>query len=127
MEPCIDTHCHIFDPTRFPYAADTAYRPQGQEAGSADTLVHTMDAHGIHHALAVGPNSGYGTDNRCLLDAYGPERCLWATDWPFLRAPERIDLGPLQRLAQVLMPDEAVRRQVMWRNAQRLLGWPASA
>ena len=281
MEPCIDTHCHVFDPARFPYAADTAYRPQGQEAGSADTLVHTMDAHGICHALLVGPNSGYGTDNRCLLDAltrhptrfkgvdvvrndasmdeladlqaagvvglafnvalygaghyanigpllqrmasrglfanvqvqgqqlpevlpllqasgvglvldhcgrpdvaaglmqpgfqallalgrerrgsddgghgwagrawvklsgyakfsaqpfpwadthayahalldaFGPERCLWATDWPFLRAPERIDLGPLQQLAQMLMPDEAVHQQVMWRNAQRLLG-----
>ena len=284
MTPCIDTHCHIFDPARFPYAPDTAYRPQGQEAGSADTLLHAMDAHGIRHALLVGPNSGYGTDNRCLLDAltrhpdrfkgvavvrndaplseladlqaagvvglafnvalygpahyadigpllqrmadvglfanvqvqqqqlpevlplleasgvglvfdhcgrpdvsaglmqpgfqallalgrarrnknsnvsnngnrlvgqswvklsgyakfsaqpfpwadthayahalldaFGPERCLWATDWPFLRAPERIDLGPLQSLALQLMPDEAVRQQVLWHTPQRLL------
>lgn len=276
--PCIDTHCHVFDPARFPYAADTAYRPQGQEAGSADTLVHTMDAHGIRHALLVGPNSGYGTDNRCLLDAltrhptrfkgvavvrndapldeltalqaagvvgvafnvalygaahyanigpllqrladlglfanvqvqlqqlpevlpllqasgvhlvfdhcgrpdvaaglaqpgfqallalgrdhrdrnerrvrvklsgfakfsaqpfpwadthayvhallnaFGPEGCLWATDWPFLRAPERIDLGPLMALAETLMPDAAVRQQVMWHNPRRLLGFHA--
>jgi predicted TIM-barrel fold metal-dependent hydrolase len=276
--PCIDTHCHVFDPARFPYAADTAYRPQGQEAGSADTLVHTMDAHGIRHALLVGPNSGYGTDNRCLLDAltrhptrfkgvavvrndapldelaslqaagvlgvafnvalhgaahcanigpllqrlaglglfanvqvqlqqlpevlpllqasgvplvfdhcgrpdvavglaqpgfqallalgrdhregnerrvrvklsgfakfsaqpfpwadthayvhalldaFGPEGCLWATDWPFLRAPERIDLGPLMALAETLMPDDVVRQQVMWHNPRRLLGFHA--
>lgn len=288
--PCIDTHCHVFDPARFPYATDTAYRPQGQEAGSADTLVHTMDAHGIRHALLVGPNSGYGTDNRCLLDAltrhptrfkgvavvcndapldelaalqaagvvgvafnvalygaahysdigpllqrlaslglfanvqvqlqqlpevlpllqasgvhlvfdhcgrpdvaaglaqpgfqallalgrewrerqeshekplqderpggwarvklsgfakfsaqpfpwadthayvhalldaFGPEGCLWATDWPFLRAPERIDLGPLMALAETLMPDDAVRQQVMWHNPGRLLGFHA--
>ena len=269
--PCIDTHCHVFDPARFPYAADTAYRPQGQEAGSADTWVHTMDAHCIRHALLVGPNSGYGTDNRCLLDAlgrhptrfkgvavvhhnaplhelaelqaagvvgvafnvalhgpahyadigpllqrlaslglfanvqvqlqqlpevlpllqasgvdlvfdhcgrpdvaaglvqpgfqallalgrarggrsarvklsgfakfsaqpfpwadthayvhalldaFGPEGCLWATDWPFLRAPERIDLGPLIALASTLMPDAAVRQQVMWHNPRLLL------
>ncbi len=29
-----------------------------------------MDAYGIRHALLVGPNSGYGLDNRCLLDAH---------------------------------------------------------
>ena len=28
-----------------------------------------LDAHGVEHALLVGPNSGYGEDNRCLLDA----------------------------------------------------------
>ena len=28
-----------------------------------------MDAYGVRHVLVVGPNSGYGTDNRCLLDA----------------------------------------------------------
>lgn len=290
---CIDTHCHVFDPARFPYAADTAYRPQGQEAASADTWVHTMDAYGIRHALLVGPNSGYGTDNRCLLDAltrhptrfkgvavvrndapldelaalqaagvvgvafnvalhgaahysdigpllqrlaslglfanvqvqlqqlpevlpllqasgvnlvfdhcgrpdvaaglaqpgfqallalgretrarreqregadgherrnprgmwacvklsgfakfsaqpfpwadthpyvhalldaFGPDGCLWATDWPFLRAPERIDLGSLMGLADALMPDATVRQQVMWHNPRRLLGLPA--
>ena len=27
-----------------------------------------LDAHGVEHALLVGPNSGYGEDNRCLLD-----------------------------------------------------------
>lgn len=273
MTPCIDTHCHIFDPARFPYAPDTPYRPQGQEAGTAATLLHAMEAHGIRHALLVGPNSGYGTDNRCLLDAltrhptrfrgvavvnndaplaelsalkaagvvgvafnvalhgpahyadigpllqrlsslglfanvqvqlqqlpevlpmlqasgvdlvfdhcgrpdvaaglvqpgfqalldlgrarggrsarvklsgfakfsaqpfpwadthayvhalldaFGPEGCLWATDWPFLRAPERIDLGPLIALASTLMPDATLRQQVMWHNPRLLLGF----
>ena len=28
-----------------------------------------MDAHGTRFALLVGPNSGYGLDNRCMLDA----------------------------------------------------------
>ncbi|MNO80469.1 4-sulfomuconolactone hydrolase [compost metagenome] len=28
-----------------------------------------MDAYGVQHALLVGPNSGYHTDNRCLLHA----------------------------------------------------------
>ena len=68
-EPKIDCHNHVLDPVRFPYAADTAYRPGGQEIGSAPYFLHVLDAYGVRHALLVGPNSGYGTDNRCLLDA----------------------------------------------------------
>ena len=68
-QPKIDCHCHVLDPQRFPYSAQAAYHPQGQEIGSADYFSHVMDAYGVRHALLVGPNSGYGTDNRCLLDA----------------------------------------------------------
>lgn len=65
----IDCHVHVFDPARFPYAADTWYRPTDAETGTAAQLGHVLDAHGVRHALLVGPNSGYGLDNRCLLDA----------------------------------------------------------
>lgn len=65
----IDCHVHVFDPVRFPYAADTRYQPAGGETGTAIDLGHVLDAHGVQHALIVGPNSGYGLDNRCLLDA----------------------------------------------------------
>jgi predicted TIM-barrel fold metal-dependent hydrolase len=68
-EPKIDCHNHVIDPARFPYAADTAYRPAGQEIGNAPYFMHVLDAYGVRYALVVGPNSGYGTDNRCLLDA----------------------------------------------------------
>ena len=33
MQSKIDAHCHVFDPVRFAYAADVAYRPQGQQGG----------------------------------------------------------------------------------------------
>jgi predicted TIM-barrel fold metal-dependent hydrolase len=68
-EPKVDTHCHVLDPARFPYAPDVAYRPSGQEVGTLDQYLQVMDAYGIRHALLVGPNSGYGLDNRCMLDA----------------------------------------------------------
>ena len=45
------------------------YHPQGQEVGTAAYFSHVMAAYGVQHALLVGPNSGYGNDNRCLLDA----------------------------------------------------------
>jgi predicted TIM-barrel fold metal-dependent hydrolase len=68
-EPRIDCHCHILDPQRFPYAQDVLYRPQGQEIGDQWALQAIMVAHGVQHALLVGPNSGYNLDNRCLLHA----------------------------------------------------------
>jgi predicted TIM-barrel fold metal-dependent hydrolase len=70
-EPKIDCHVHVLDPARFPYAADTHYRPAGQETGTAAQLLQVMDVYGARYALIVGPNSGYGLDNRCLIDAIG--------------------------------------------------------
>lgn len=67
--PKIDSHCHVFEPLRFPYADDVAYRPGGGELGSARYFREVMACYGVEHALLVGPNSGYGTDNRCMLDA----------------------------------------------------------
>jgi predicted TIM-barrel fold metal-dependent hydrolase len=65
----IDCHIHVIDPVRFPYAADTPYRPSGQEIVPAPHLVRVLDAFDVAHALIVGTNSGYGTDSRILLDA----------------------------------------------------------
>lgn len=271
-EPKIDCHLHLFDPQRFPYREDTRYRPSGAEIGTAVQFRAVMQAYGMPHALLVGPNSGYGFDNRCMLDAiaqgegrfkgvavvptdvsaarlaelkaqgvlgvtvnvalegvdhfsgadtlfkrladldmfaqiqyehdqllgmlpliertgtrlifdhcgrpditaglnqpgfqallrladsgrasvklsgmskfsaqawpyadalpyqhallqaYGPEACMWGSDWPHLRAPERLDYGPLLLVAQQLMPDPAVRRQVMWETPRRLFGFGA--
>jgi predicted TIM-barrel fold metal-dependent hydrolase len=64
----VDCHVHVFDPQRFPYRPDTFYAPAGQELGTPARLRTVLDAHGVEHALLVGPNSGYGEDNRCLLD-----------------------------------------------------------
>lgn len=68
-EPKIDGHCHVLDPKRFPYPEEVPYKPAGQEMGGAEYYSHLMDAYAVEHALLVGPNSGYGTDNRCLMDA----------------------------------------------------------
>ncbi len=58
-----------------------------------------------------------------LLDAFGVDHCLWASDWPFLRAPERVDYGPLLKLVERLLPDSADRRKVLWETPARLLGF----
>ncbi len=68
-EPKIDAHCHVLEPSRFPYGEHIAYHPAGQEMGSAKYFQEVMSCYEVKHALLVGPNSGYGLDNRCLLDA----------------------------------------------------------
>lgn len=67
-EPKIDCHNHVFDPERFPYQAGSFYLPAGQERGTPAQFMQVLDAYGVGHALLVQPNSGYGPDNRCLLD-----------------------------------------------------------
>ena len=269
-EPKIDAHCHVLDPARYPYAPDVAYRPSGQEVSPFEQYQQVMDAYGIRHALFVGPNSGYSTDNRCLLDtlargagqlrgiavvrhnatddelralrdagvigialnatvmgtdhclaaapllrraaaqgllldvqaeggqwlalepvllafegrilvdhggrplagagvrqpgfqavlrlaktgrvavklsgaqkfsqrpppyddalpyvhalidAYGLGACLWASDWPFLKAAQRLDVGPLLRIVERLLPEPAERRRLWWDSPRRWLGF----
>jgi predicted TIM-barrel fold metal-dependent hydrolase len=266
----IDCHNHIFDPARFPYRDDTAYRPSMQEIGTAAQFAQVMDACGVQHALLVGPTSGYRTDNRCMLDAiergagrfkgiavvdndvsrdvlidmkrkgvvgvafnpamegvdvmsdadalfgtladldlfaqiqvtgdqlialepliartstrllidhcgrpnvpgdvnqpgfqallrladagrtvvklsglqkfsqleypyedaqpfalrllrtFGPDRCIWGSDWPFLRSPVRMDYAPLLKLILRLIPDADARRRVLWDTPRSLFGF----
>lgn len=269
-EPKVDTHCHVLDPARFPYAPDVIYRPVGPEIGTPEQYLQVMQAYGIRHALLVGPNSGYGYDNRCLLDtlqqgegrfrgvavvrndigrdellalkvagvvgvafnatvlgvehylaagpllklladldlvvslqverdqlvalrpllessgvrivvdhcgrpgadagidqpglrellalaatgrvavklsgyqkfsrqppphqdawpfvralleAFGPDACMWASDWPFLRTPVRMDVGPLLVTFERLVPDAADRRRILWDTPRRWFGF----
>jgi len=68
-EPKIDCHAHVIDPANFPYGKDIAYKPTGQEVGTTAQFVEVMKCHGVRHALLVQPNSGYGSDNSCMLDA----------------------------------------------------------
>ncbi len=272
--PKIDSHCHILDPDRFAYGDGVPYRPAGQETGSADYFAHVLDAYSVRHALLVEPNSGYGPDNRCMLDAiahgrgrfkgiavvandaplaqlqalqaqgivgiafnvalyglahyaniapllsrlaalglfanvqvqddqlatlapllneagvqvlidhcgrpdvtrgldapgfaallsmaenqrtvvkisgfskfskdafpfadtgahvqallqaFGPEHCLWASDWPFLRAASRLDYGPLLQLFAARVVDAAWRRKILWDTPMRLFGFADQA
>ena len=67
----------------------------GGETGTAAQLGHVLDAHGASHALLVGPNSGDGLDNRCLLLA----------------------------LVDQLLPDESTRQAIFWDTPRRLFGF----
>src|SRR5471030_1758926 len=268
QEQKVDCHTHVLDPARFPYGKDIEYKTSGPERGTTAQLRQVMKTYGVSHALLVQPNSGYGSDNSCMLDAiahgegrfkgiaiidfdadlatlrkfksqgivgaaFNPtfhgidyykrsagliaklaeldmflniqtehdqlsmfvpwieampirvlidhcgrptpaagldqpgfkallrlagtkrvsvklsgyskfaqcaypfedtwpfvraivesftlDRCLWASDWPYLRAPERQDYGPLVELVELLFPTAADRRALLWETPRRLL------
>jgi predicted TIM-barrel fold metal-dependent hydrolase len=269
-EPKIDCHAHVLDPAHYPYGKDIQYKPSGQEIGPAVQLTEVMKTFGVKHLLLVQPNSGYGSDNSCMLDAirtyeglfkgvaiadlnadlttlldlknqgivgiavnatfhgteyyrqsvglieklaeldmflqiqveddqlltflpwienipvrvlidhcgrpsakagldqpgfkallklaetervhvklsgydkfaqtpypfedawpfvrnlveaFTVERCMWASDWPYLRAKTRQDYGPLVRLAEILFPDPEDRQKLFWETPNRLFGF----
>ena len=60
---------------------------------------------------------------QALVDAFTPHALVWASDWPFLRAPARIDVAPLLALVERLLPDDAARRAVLCDTPRRLFGF----
>lgn len=59
---------------------------------------------------------------RALVDAFTPDACMWASDWPFLRSPVRLDVGPLLRQLERMVPDANERRRICWDTPRKWLG-----
>ncbi len=58
-----------------------------------------------------------------LVEAFGLERCVWGSDWPFVNVGERIDYGPQLACLQRWLPDPADRNVVLWETPARLFGF----
>mgnify|MGYP006375368747 FL=1 len=58
-----------------------------------------------------------------LIDAFTLDACLWASDWPFLKATQRLDVGPLLRAIERLLPDPNDRRRLLWDTPCRWFGF----
>lgn len=58
-----------------------------------------------------------------LVEAFSLDRCVWGSDWPFLRAPQRLDYGPLLTMLPRLFPQPDDRHRLLWRTPARLLGF----
>lgn len=50
---------------------------------------------------------------RVLIAAFGPDRCLWGSDWPFVRMPRRIDYGTSLAILARWVPDARTRRRIL--------------
>jgi hypothetical protein len=66
-----------------------------------------------HRPKGLDADDRSPTAIRHLSKVSGSARCVWASPLPFLRAPERIDYGPL-KLVENLAPDAGNRRELLW-------------
>ena len=58
-----------------------------------------------------------------VIQAFTLDRCVWGSDWPFVRMDERMDYGPPLVCLQRWLPDPADRRTVLWETPARLFGF----
>lgn len=73
--------------------------------------------------MARAPYAGCLRYACALVEAFGIDRCLWGSDWPFVRATRRVDYGPQLDFLATILPDPSERRQVLWDNPARLFGF----
>lgn len=62
---------------------------------------------------------------RAMQSAFGEDRLLWGSDWPFLKPRQRMDYGTVLMLAAEHFPDAAAREKYFWENAAALYDFDA--
>jgi predicted TIM-barrel fold metal-dependent hydrolase len=60
---------------------------------------------------------------RALMDTFTLDACVWASDWPYLKATERLDYGPLLKHVESWLPDANDRQRLLWNTPRRLFGF----
>jgi predicted TIM-barrel fold metal-dependent hydrolase len=58
-----------------------------------------------------------------VMDAYGLDRCVWGSDWPFINTTQRVEYGGLLGLLTRWLPDAGDRDRVLWQNPARLFSF----
>ncbi len=58
---------------------------------------------------------------RRLVRVFGPDHCVWGSDWPFVRMTTRLDYGSVLGLLRRWVPDAAVRERILTDSARGLL------
>ena len=57
------------------------------------------------------------------IAAYTLDRCVWGSDWPFVRMDERMDYGPPATCLPRWLPDAKDQQKVLWDTPARLFGF----
>ncbi len=72
------------------------------------------------------PHNEGGRLIRLYLDALGPERLMWGSDWPWIRNERGTTYADCRMRFDEWVPSEADRQQILFRTPMRLFGFPAS-
>ncbi|HSB77244.1 MAG TPA: amidohydrolase family protein [Candidatus Methylomirabilis sp.] len=57
------------------------------------------------------------------IQAYGVDRCVWGSDWPFINTTQQVDYGRLLHGLGRWLPEADDRDRVLWQNPIRLCGF----
>jgi predicted TIM-barrel fold metal-dependent hydrolase len=112
-------HCGRPDPAAG--LAQPGFRALLELAGNGRTAVK-LSGH-FRYSQQAYPYADTRPYVDALIEAFTLDACVWASDWPFLRPPERIDYGPLLKLVEMQLPDAADRRRLWWDTPRRLFGF----
>jgi len=52
-----------------------------------------------------------------------PDHQVCVSDWPFLKAPDRLDYGALLQLFSQTIPNPADRQKILWDTPRRPFGF----
>ena len=74
-------------------------------------------------AGAVFPYHAADRFAAALLNAFGADRCVWGSDWPYVRMAERVDYGPSLAALSRWVPDPGIRRTILETTPRRLFGF----
>ena len=72
---------------------------------------------------AFSPKASIEPFVAALLQTFTPQRCVWGSDWPFLRMSMRMDYGPVLANLERWIPEARDRRKVLWETPARLFGF----
>lgn len=62
-----------------------------------------------------------------LIHAYGPDRCMWGSDWPFLRMAHRLDYGPSLTALDRWVSSDTDLHKILWDTPARFFGFSESS
>jgi predicted TIM-barrel fold metal-dependent hydrolase len=119
--------------SRLPLVIDHCGRPnpeQGREQAGFQALLELGREGAVVKLSSIFRYSREGFPYRdidpyvaALIDAFTIDRCVWGSDWPFLRARHRVDHACLLQALCRWVPDEADRRKVLSDNPGRIFGF----
>jgi predicted TIM-barrel fold metal-dependent hydrolase len=57
------------------------------------------------------------------IDAFTLDRCVWGSDWPFVRHDAPVNYGRQLECVERWLPAESDRRQLLWETPRTLFGF----
>jgi predicted TIM-barrel fold metal-dependent hydrolase len=141
VEACrrLDWQVEVYDdaqrlPQSLPHLVDAGVDVVVDHFGKPDPKLGVEDP-GFRYLLGLGPtrkvwvklSAPYRSSNETaaaaaplLLDSFGPERLVWASDWPHTGFENKVDYATLRAQLNSWVPDAAERQLVLVETPARL-------